>query len=61
MKTIEEVLLAYNLGYPFQSQEKAQEMAELFGKVSSSARKYGDIFYPIEVEGGWGVCQDLKH
>ena len=61
MKTIADVIAAYNLGCPFGSREEAEEMAELFRRFSPSHRKYGDVFEAIEVEGGWGVMQDLCH
>jgi len=61
IKNIEDVITAYNLGFPFQSRDEALEMAELFRRFSPSHRKYGDVFEAIEVEGGWGVSQDVKH
>jgi len=61
VKNIEDVIRLYNLGCPFGSREEAEEMAELFRRFSPSHRKYGDVFAPIEVEGGWGVSQDVKH
>ena len=61
VKNIEDVITAYNLGCPFGSREEAEEMAELFRRFSPSHRKYGDVFEAIEVEGGWGVSQDVKH
>jgi hypothetical protein len=61
VKNIKDVLMAYNTGYPFQSRDEALEMAELFRRFSPAHRKYGDVFDVIEVAGGWGVSQDVKH